>query len=75
MGVMRTAVVDESLLTDGVPVDTCANLVLAAAWRAGRDGPGGAVMIYNHTSGGVAPLTWGEIYRSAVRHLEVKLGE
>ena len=29
---MRTAVIHEDLLTDGVPVDTCANLTIAAAW-------------------------------------------
>ena len=35
IGVMRTAVIHENLQTDGVPVDTCANLTLAAAWRTG----------------------------------------
>ena len=30
---MRTAVIHEDLLVDGVPVDTCANLIIAAAWK------------------------------------------
>ena len=37
IGVMRTAVIHEDLQTDGVPVDTCANLTLAAAWRTGLE--------------------------------------
>ena len=34
---MRTAVIHEDLLTDGVPVDTCANLTIAAAWSTDRE--------------------------------------
>ena len=37
IGVMRTARIHEDLQTDGVPVDTCANLTLAAAWRTSRE--------------------------------------
>ena len=37
IGVMRTAVIHEDLLTDGVPVDSCSNLTIAAAWRTDRD--------------------------------------
>ena len=37
IGVMRTAVIHEDLLTDGVPVDTCANLTIAAAWSTDRE--------------------------------------
>ena len=33
IGVMRTAMIHQDLQTDGVPVDTCANLTLAAAWK------------------------------------------
>ena len=37
IGVMRTAVVHEDILTDGVPVDTCANLTIASAWNTDRE--------------------------------------
>ena len=37
IGVMRTAVIHEDLLTDGVPVDSCSNLTIAAAWRTDKD--------------------------------------
>ena len=37
IGVMRTAVIHEDLQTDGVPVDTCANLTLVTAWRTGTE--------------------------------------
>ena len=37
IGVMRTAVIHEDLLVDGVPVDTCANLIIAAGWKTDRD--------------------------------------
>ena len=37
IGVMRTAVIHEDLLTDGVPVDTCANLTIASAWKTDQE--------------------------------------
>ena len=87
---MRTAVIHEDLLVDGVPVDTCANLIIAAGWKTDKDyryenyntlDPSlnrrsnhvnsnvSPITIYNHTSGNTAPLTWGQIYRMAEKHL------
>ena len=37
IGVMRTAVIHEDLLTDGVPVDACANLTIASAWKTDQE--------------------------------------
>ena len=37
IGVMRTAVIHEDLLVDGVPVDTCANLIIAVGWKTDKD--------------------------------------
>lgn len=71
IGVMRTAVINEEMLTDGVPVDTCANLILVAAWetdKAYRNGDR-EMKVYNHISGNAVPLTWGEIYYKAKANL------
>merc|ERR1719430_1237661 len=57
----------EEMLVDAVPVDTCANLILACAWETDkryRDGDS-QVKVYNHVSGNAMPLTWGEIYNIA----------
>jgi len=71
IGVMRTAVVIEEMRCDAVPVDTCANLTLVAAWETHRAYSEGRkdVMVYNHISGNAVPLTWGEIYNTAKEHL------
>jgi len=76
IGVMRTAVVHEDLQVDAVPVDTCANLIIAAGWKTDRDyrsnnlnSNESPIKIYNQTSGNYAPLTWGEIYKIAEKHL------
>merc|ERR1711981_607300 len=37
IGVMRTAVIHEDLLTDGVPVDAVSNLTIASAWNTYRE--------------------------------------
>ena len=37
IGVMRTALVHEDIRTDGVPVDTCANMFIASAWETDRE--------------------------------------
>jgi hypothetical protein len=68
-------------MCDGVPVDTCANLTLAAAWEAHRAHLAGETgvkvllvgiycnivcrQVYNHISGNAMPQTWGEIYSRA----------
>jgi len=76
IGVMRTAVIHEDLLVDGVPVDTCANLIIAAAWKTAVEYRSNSInsnvspiKIYNQTSGNSAPLKWGEIYKMAEKHL------
>lgn len=67
IGVMRTAMILEECLVDGVPVDTCANLILVAAWETDRRYRQGEreIKVYNHISGNTIPLTWGEIYHKA----------
>jgi len=37
IGVMRTAVILEEMKVDSVPVDTCANLTLVAAWETHKN--------------------------------------
>jgi len=71
IGVMRTAVVIEEMLVDGVPVDTCANLTIVAGYEAHRAHASGekGVKVYNHISGNDVPLTWGEIYNIAKGYL------
>jgi len=76
IGVMRTAVIHEDLLVDAVPVDTCANLIIAAGWKTDKDYRSNTmnsnvspIKIYNQISGNTAPLTWGQIYRMAEKHL------
>jgi len=76
IGVMRTAVVHEDLLTDGVPVDTCANLTIASAWNTDREyrlnknkWDRSKIKIFNYTSGNTVPLKWGQIYGFAEEQL------
>lgn len=72
IGVMRTAVIHEDLLTDGVPVDAVSNLTIASAWNTYREYSmmnSAQIKIYNFTSGNSIPLTWGEIYALAEKHL------
>lgn len=68
--------VHEDLLVDGVPVDTCANLIIAAGWKTDRDYRSNSlnsnvspIRIYNQTSGNAVSLTWGQIYKMAEKHL------
>merc|ERR1719481_462059 len=67
IGVMRTARITEEYLVDGVPVDTCANLIIVAAMETHRTFKEGntEIQVYNHISGNSVPLTWGEIYNKA----------
>ena len=45
-----------------VPVDVCINLMCVLAWKAATTpGSGAAAPVYNFTSGGVNPLTWGRV--------------
>eukprot|EP00092_Neocalanus_flemingeri_P005847 GFUD01006292.1.p1 GENE.GFUD01006292.1~~GFUD01006292.1.p1 ORF type:complete len:503 (-),score=131.65 GFUD01006292.1:35-1543(-) len=76
IGVMRTAVIHEDLLVDSVPVDTCANLIIAAGWKTDKDYRSNQmnsnvspIRIYNQISGNTVPINWGEIYSLAEKHL------
>merc|ERR1719400_392868 len=71
IGVMRTAVVIEEMLVDGVPVDTCANLTLVAAWETHKNRSNGEndIKVFNHISSNTVPLKWGEIYDIAKVYL------
>ena len=46
-----------------VPVDVCINLMCVLAWKAATSPASGAAEppVYNCTSGGVNPLTWGRV--------------
>ena len=45
-----------------VPVDVCINLMCVLAWKAATTpGSSKAAPVYNFTSGGVNPLTWGRV--------------
>ena len=45
-----------------VPVDVCINLMCVLAWKAATSpAPDTQPPVYNCTSGGVNPLTWGRV--------------
>jgi len=59
-GVLRTLYCKRACTADMVPVDLCINLLCCVAWQTARDAPG-SVKVYNFTSGGLNPVTWGEV--------------
>lgn len=61
-GILRTAFIKRDCVADMVPVDVCINLMCVLAWKAATTpGSGKAPPVYNFTSGGVNPLTWGRV--------------
>ena len=49
-------------VADMVPVDVCINLMCVLAWKAATSpAPDTEPPVYNCTSGGVNPLTWGRV--------------
>jgi len=49
---------DEEAICDVVPVDFCANMIIAAAWKVGVQQPE-QPLIFNCCSGATNPVTWG----------------
>lgn len=62
-GIMRTAFIKRDCVADMVPVDVCINLMCVLAWKAATSPASDAAEppVYNCTSGGVNPLTWGRV--------------
>lgn len=59
-GVLRTMFVHEDKICDMIPVDLVANTIIAAAWFAATRRPSAAI-VFNCTSGGLNPISWGRI--------------
>lgn len=59
-GVLRSMLVDKKKICDMVPVDFVANTVICSAWYIGLKKLKDA-QIFNCTSGGLNPITWGEL--------------
>jgi len=71
IGVMRTAVILEEMKVDSVPVDTCANLTLVAAWETHKNHTNGKkdLKVFNHISSNNVPVKWGQLYDTAKTYL------
>jgi fatty acyl-CoA reductase len=44
-----------------VPVDICINLLVCIAWQTAKQTKGSPIKVYNCTSGGINPVTWGQV--------------
>jgi hypothetical protein len=49
-----------SCVADMVPVDVCINLMCVLGWKAASQ-PASTTPVYNCTSGGINPITWGQV--------------
>eukprot|EP00090_Calanus_glacialis_P045488 TRINITY_DN847_c0_g1_i3.p1 TRINITY_DN847_c0_g1~~TRINITY_DN847_c0_g1_i3.p1 ORF type:complete len:495 (-),score=113.85 TRINITY_DN847_c0_g1_i3:79-1563(-) len=59
-GLMRTLYCKRSCVADMVPVDVCINLMCVLGWKAASQ-PASTTPVYNCTSGGINPITWGQV--------------
>ncbi|XP_021926222.1 putative fatty acyl-CoA reductase CG5065 isoform X2 [Zootermopsis nevadensis] len=59
-GVFRVVVADQNRVADIVPCDHVANLMLAAAWRAGVSSEDLTLKVYHCSTGTTNPVTWGQ---------------
>ncbi|XP_077287121.1 putative fatty acyl-CoA reductase CG5065 [Arctopsyche grandis] len=66
-GAIRSIYCKENYLADIVPVDICANALIALAWRIGITRPS-EVYICNITESGNNPITWGETLNAATKY-------
>lgn len=57
VGIVRTVMVYENLITDIVPVDYAVNLIIAAAWDVGNRASK-TIRIFNCVSGPHSSITW-----------------
>jgi len=60
-GIMRTLHCRREAIADMVPVDICINLLVCVAWQTARQPKGAPIKVYNCTSGGINPITWGQV--------------
>merc|ERR1711970_43232 len=60
-GIMRTLHCKRDCIADMVPVDICINLLVCVAWQTAKQAKGAPIKVYNCTSGGVNPITWGQV--------------
>ena len=44
-----------------VPVDFCINMLICCAWNTAGQKPDEPIKVYNCTSGGLHPVTWGQV--------------
>jgi len=61
IGVLRTIDWNYFAKSDMVPVDLVANCCICAAYTSATESPD-KLMIFNMTSGNIAPITWGEFF-------------
>uniref|UniRef100_A0A8C6Y390 Fatty acyl-CoA reductase n=1 Tax=Naja naja TaxID=35670 RepID=A0A8C6Y390_NAJNA len=59
-GILRTVKCNPAAIADIIPVDLAINLIIAAGWYTAVHRPK-SPLIYNCTSGGLNPLSWGEL--------------
>jgi len=59
-GIMRTLFCKRSCVADMVPVDVCINLTCVIGWKIATQ-PSTSTPVFNCTSGGMNPITWGQV--------------
>ncbi|XP_034296280.1 fatty acyl-CoA reductase 1-like [Pantherophis guttatus] len=64
-GILRTIKCNAAAVADIIPVDLAINLTITAGWYTAVHRPK-SPLIYNCTSGGLNPLSWGELQTNAV---------
>lgn len=60
-GIMRTLFCKRDCIADMVPVDFCINMLICCAWKTAGQKPDEPIKVYNCTSGGLNPITWGQV--------------
>lgn len=71
-GMLRVMRGDNWAISDIVPVDYCANIILAIAWRLGTSShqPNTDPLVYHCTSGAANPITWAKQFEACFQALE-----
>ncbi|KYO44734.1 fatty acyl-CoA reductase 1 [Alligator mississippiensis] len=59
-GILRTMIANNDAVADLIPVDVVINLTLVAGWYTAVHRPKN-MMVYNCTTGGINPFSWGEM--------------
>ena len=70
-GILRTMLVKADKVADLIPVDTVINVMIVAAWATASEevSLNQKIPIYNVTSGGTNPITWGNIESWALKSI------